>query len=56
MWAEACALLEEAERKHRHFFNLLAAPQPPVWEPPANIFSGRYGTERHHRVAGRSRR
>jgi HSP20 family protein len=44
MWAEACALLEEAERKHRHFFNLLAAPAaPPVWEPPANIFSD--GTE-----------
>jgi HSP20 family protein len=44
MWAEACALLEEAERKHRHFFNLLAAPAAhPVWEPPANIFSD--GTE-----------
>jgi HSP20 family protein len=40
MWAEACALLEEAERKHRHFFNLLAAPAAhPVWEPPADIFS-----------------
>lgn len=40
MWAEACARLEEAERRHRHFFELLAAPSPePVWEPPANILS-----------------
>jgi HSP20 family molecular chaperone IbpA len=40
MWAEACALLEEAERKHRHFFDLLGAPATrPVWEPPADIFA-----------------
>ena len=40
MWAEACALLDEAERKHRHFFELLAAPSAqPVWEPPADIFA-----------------
>jgi HSP20 family protein len=40
MWAEACALLEEAERKHRRFFELLAVPAaPPVWEPPADIFA-----------------
>lgn len=40
MWAEACALLDEAERKHRHFFELLALPStPPVWEPPADIFA-----------------
>jgi len=40
MWAEACALLDEAERKHRHFFELLAAPSTrPVWEPPADIFA-----------------
>ena len=40
MWAEACALLEEAERKHRHFFTLLATNVPqPTWEPPADIFS-----------------
>jgi len=44
MWAEACALLDEAERKHRHFFELLAAPStPPAWEPPADIFAD--GTE-----------
>src|SRR4030088_1355981 len=40
MWAEACALLDEAERKHRRFFDLLALPAtPPVWEPPADIFA-----------------
>ncbi len=40
MWAEACALLDEAERRHRHFFELLAMPSTrPVWEPPANIFA-----------------
>jgi len=39
MWAEACALLDEAERKHRRFFELLAVPAArPVWEPPADIF------------------
>ena len=40
MWAEACALLDEAERKHRTFFELLAVPSArPVWEPPADIFT-----------------
>jgi HSP20 family molecular chaperone IbpA len=40
MWAEACAMLEEAERKHRQFFDLLSAPAArPVWEPPADIFA-----------------
>jgi HSP20 family molecular chaperone IbpA len=40
MWAEACALLDEAERKHRHFFELLAVPSvSPAWEPPADIFT-----------------
>ena len=40
MWAEACARLDEAERKHRHFFELLAAPASlPAWEPPADIFA-----------------
>jgi HSP20 family protein len=40
MWAEACALVEEAERRHRRFFGLLAGPATePVWEPPANVFA-----------------
>jgi HSP20 family protein len=50
MWAEACALLEEAERRHRRFYELLAIPSPaPAWEPPANIFS--LGAELHVEVA-----
>ena len=40
MWAEACALLDEAERKHRQFFDLLAAPATrPVWEPPIDVYA-----------------
>jgi HSP20 family molecular chaperone IbpA len=39
MWADACALLDEAERKHRQFFDLVTSPaSPPVWEPPIDIF------------------
>jgi len=50
MWAEACALLDEAERRHRRFYELLAAPVAgPVWEPPANIFAR--GSEVHVMVA-----
>ena len=50
MWAEACALLDEAERKHRHFFELLAIPSTgPAWEPPADIFA--HGSEVHVVVA-----
>jgi HSP20 family protein len=40
MWAEACALLDEAERKHRQFFDLLTVPASrPVWEPPIDVFA-----------------
>lgn len=50
MWAEACALLEEAERKHRHFFELISAPSTrPMWEPPADIFA--HGSNLHVIVA-----
>jgi HSP20 family protein len=50
MWAEACALLDEAERRHRRFYELLTAPAAgPVWEPPANIFAR--GSEVHVMVA-----
>jgi len=39
MWSRACALLEEAERRHRQFFALLSAPaRVPVWEPPIDMF------------------
>ena len=50
MWAEACARLDEAEHRHRHFFDLLGAPATrAVWEPPANIFTS--GPEVHVVVA-----
>lgn len=40
MWAEACALLDEAERRHRRRFDVLAVPAAaPAWEPAVNIFS-----------------
>jgi HSP20 family molecular chaperone IbpA len=49
MWAQACALLDEAERRHRRFFDLLAAPcAAPAWEPPADVF--RSESEVHVRV------
>lgn len=45
MWAEACALVDEAEQLHRRFFQLLgAARSAPVWEPPANVFAGQRET------------
>ena len=39
MWAEACHLLEQAERMHRQFFRL-GAPRGArtAWEPPVNVF------------------
>lgn len=50
MWAEACALLDEAERRHRHFFELLATQSTsPAWEPPADVFAAQ--SELHVRVA-----
>ncbi|MFI4906426.1 MAG: Hsp20/alpha crystallin family protein [Steroidobacteraceae bacterium] len=39
MWSQACAVLEEAERRHRRFFELLSVPaRRPVWEPPIDVF------------------
>ncbi|MGA2366098.1 MAG: Hsp20/alpha crystallin family protein, partial [Steroidobacteraceae bacterium] len=39
MWSRACALLEEAERRHRRFFDLRSvAERPPAWEPPVDIY------------------
>ncbi|CAL1239716.1 Hsp20/alpha crystallin family protein [Candidatus Methylocalor cossyra] len=38
MWAQACEMLEQAERLHRRFFHLhrIVASRP-VWEPPVDI-------------------
>ena len=39
MWAEACEMLEQAERMHRQFFRLSASVRAkPVWEPPVDVF------------------
>src|SRR5512144_208446 len=39
MWAEACELLDRAERLHRRFFEVsLASTARPTWEPPVDLF------------------
>jgi HSP20 family molecular chaperone IbpA len=39
MWAEACAMIERAERLHRQFFEPhIAALQEASWEPPIDLF------------------
>ena len=38
MWAEACHLIEQAERMHRQFFRLREAVARPTWEPPVDVF------------------
>jgi len=43
MWAEACELLDQAERLQRRFFRLdTSRPARPSWEPPVDM----YETER----------
>jgi HSP20 family protein len=39
MWAQACDLIEQAERLHRQFFRPSASTQAQVvWEPPIDVF------------------
>jgi len=39
MWAQACDLLDQAERMHRQFFRLAASGRTQaVWEPPVDVF------------------
>jgi HSP20 family molecular chaperone IbpA len=39
IWAEACAMIERAERLQRQFFNPpLPGPQAIGWEPPIDIY------------------
>ena len=43
MWAEACDLLDQADRLHRRFFRLdTSRPSRASWEPPIDM----YETER----------
>lgn len=38
MWAEACELLDQAERLHRQFFRFGGnAEAQPCWEPPVDV-------------------
>ena len=39
MWAQACDLMDQAERMHRQFFRVGASPRAQVvWQPPADVF------------------
>ncbi len=39
MWAQACEMVEQAERMHRQFFRLSTSRRRhPAWEPPVNLF------------------
>lgn len=50
MWSRACAVIDEAERRHRRFFELLVvSARHPAWEPPVDIFVLEH--ELHVRVA-----
>ena len=43
MWAQACEVIEEAERMHRQFFRLAATGRTRVtWEPPVDVFEDDY--------------
>lgn len=37
MWAEACRLIEQAERLHRQFFRFDRIAARPAWEPPVDV-------------------
>ena len=39
MWAEACDLIDRADRMHRQFFRLASSARTrAVWEPPVDVF------------------
>ena len=41
MWAEACDLIDQAERLHRRFFHLTtSARSRATWAPPVDMFEG----------------
>jgi HSP20 family protein len=50
MWAEACEMLEQAQRLQRQFFRVGRAVEArPRWEPPVDIVA--YGPDVHVTVA-----
>jgi HSP20 family molecular chaperone IbpA len=38
MWAEACAMLKQAEQLHRQFFEPSREGARAAWEPPLDVF------------------
>jgi HSP20 family molecular chaperone IbpA len=38
MWAEACAMLKQAEQLHRQFFEPSPGSRAARWEPPVDVF------------------
>jgi HSP20 family protein len=46
MWAEACHMLEQAERMHRQFFKPSGVRGArTAWEPPVNVFEDEQSLE-----------
>ena len=44
LWAEAFALLEQADRLHRQFFRWAGGDaREPIWEPPVDVSESRDG-------------
>lgn len=43
MWAEACQILDRADRLHRQFFRpAVLNVRQPTWEPPVDVYETRY--------------
>jgi HSP20 family protein len=43
MWAEACAMIDRADRLHRQFFRPASIQsRTPTWEPPIDIYETRH--------------
>jgi HSP20 family protein len=43
MWAEACEMLNQADRLHRQFFKpALMNVKPATWEPPVDVYESPY--------------
>ncbi len=43
MWAEACELLDQADRLHRQFFRPAGmSVRRPTWEPPVDVYETGY--------------
>jgi HSP20 family protein len=45
LWAEAFAMLEQADRLHRQFFRWAGGDIEPIWEPPVDVSESREGVE-----------